>query len=298
MSEMGKRIIILLTRQLSPVVRFALIILAATGVTLIVNLSLWWALSGLSTLWSALIIGPVFLASTVAMGALSAYFAWKELEPRGNEVERLETNVQCFEAELEERQRAARAHAAIARLMEAGVRHLADGNYSSRITVELPEPYRAFPSYFNSVAARLEGAANQREGNARICNQIDETANKISEAAQHLQRRAEKLAERVTSDLNTIEKGAEKHPIEAIQLAQYTMGGVRIATDRNIEAAIQLAELGRIVAEHTSQLRAEPELASSEEPGDVLPSTLTEDGAMAFPSTIGTSALKMLPVSN
>lgn len=247
---------ILLTRQLSPAVRFAIIITAATCCVLTINLLLWWGLSGLSTLLSALLLGPVFLASLIAVGTLAGYLAFKELEPRGLEIERLETNLRCYEAELEERQRAARAHAAIARLMEAGVRHLADGTYSSRITVELPQPYRSFPSYFNTVASRLEGMTNRREESIHVSEMIDAKAHEIIEAADTLKRRAEKLAERVVTDLEAIEKGAEKHTAEALKLAQYTMGGVKIATNRNIEAATQLAEMGRLVAEQAGQLRA------------------------------------------
>jgi methyl-accepting chemotaxis protein len=291
---MGKRILILLTRQLSPALRTALVAMAAALGVLTLNLLAWSLTANWSTLWSLLLAVPLFLASVIAVGAVTAIVALKGEAREGVELERLETNVQCFESELEERQRAARAHAAIARLMGTAVRHLSAGEYSSRITLALPEPYAAFKDQFNAIAAQLEAQQIALEAKQGVSDEIGERAREIGEAAAQLKRRAEKLAERLDTDLEAIEAGAAHHPLEAIKLAQFTMGGVKIATARNIEAAAHLAELGRIVSEHAQDLTL-PVLAAPETiEGDADVNDMDEAFDAAYPASDGTSALKML----
>lgn len=146
------------------------------------------------------------------------------------------------------RERASRAHAAVAKLMGAGVGRLAQGDFSARIDIDLPAPYDAFGRDFNATMERLganaAGLADLRAG-------AEEKAAAIAEAASRLGKRAEKLIARVEADLRIIEVLARRDAEEALGIARHTMEGVGVAAWRNLDAAREFAELA-------DRLRAAP----------------------------------------
>lgn len=147
-------------------------------------------------------------------------------------------------AALAARHKAARAHAAVARLMGAGVGRLAWGDCAARIAVDLPEPYEAFGRDFNAAAQRLEASLGDL---AALRARLGGHAAGLDEAAARLGRRAGKLAARIETDLRIIEALAGRDPAEALRIARHTMEGVGVAARRNAEAADGFAELGRLL---------------------------------------------------
>lgn len=278
-------------RHLSAPAAVSVVAGAATFCTLIVAFLFWVAFAGWRTLPSFFFIIPLLFLCVASIGFASWAAARQFVGQDEDELERLQTNVQCFETELDERQRAARAHAAVARLMSAAVRQLADGDSSARVTLDLPEPYRRFRDDFNALAERLEAKKKAAEAQAIQAVRIDGKAREIGEAAEHLMRRAGNLAERIDTDLAAIEAGAGRHTAQALQLAQYTMGGVRIATNRNIEAAARFAELGRLVAEHARNvLMATRSDFVASQPQEPSPQVAT----VPMPASVGSAALKLV----
>lgn len=140
------------------------------------------------------------------------------------------------------REKAARAHAAVARLMGAGVGRLALGDFSARIGLDLPEPYDAFGRDFNAAMEKLGADAAETAG---LRAGMEERAAAIADAAARLGRRAEKLAARVEADLRVIEVLARRDAEEALGIARHTMEGVGVAARRNLEAAQEFAALAQ-----------------------------------------------------
>lgn len=155
------------------------------------------------------------------------------------------------------REKAARAHAAVAKLMGAGVGRLAQGDFTARIGVDLPAPYDAFGRDFNAAMEKLgadaAGLADLRAG-------AEEKAAAIAEAASRLGKRAEKLIARVEADLRIIEVLARRDAEEALAIVRHTMEGVGVAARRNLEAAREFAELA-------DRLRAAPARPAAQDGG-------------------------------
>ena len=144
-----------------------------------------------------------------------------------------------------------RAHAAVARLMGAGIGRLAQGDYGARIDVELPAPYDTFACDFNAAMDRL--AATLADMPALRAD-IERQADALGEAAQRLGRRAEKLAGRIEADLRIIDVHSRRDAEEALKIALHTMEGVGVATRRNMEAAERFADMARSLRDETGRL--------------------------------------------
>ncbi|MCO5146415.1 MAG: hypothetical protein M9895_09600 [Aquamicrobium sp.] len=170
-------------------------------------------------------------------------------------------------AGLAARNKTARAHAAVAKLMGAGIGRLAEGDFSARISVDLPAPYDAFGRDFNAAMERLEAEASAlttlREATAA-------QAGALEEAAARLGKRAEKLGARVETDLRIIDVLGKRDSAEALAIARHTMEGVGVAARRNAEAAGEFARLaealrapdGRADGEEDAAARADKEMAA------------------------------------
>src|SRR5690606_14920709 len=129
---------------------------------------------------------------------------------------------------LGERQRANKIHASVARVMGMAIGRLAEGDFSARISVELPPPYQLFGNDFNEAMERL--LAPSGEAAQRLRGRSEE----IAKAAENLRRRAAKLAERIDTDLAAIDRDALS-PEDALRTACHTLGGAGVAARRNIE---------------------------------------------------------------
>lgn len=162
---------------------------------------------------------------------------------------------------LATRHKAARAHAAVARLMGAGVGRLAQGDCATRIAIDLPEPYAAFGRDFNAAAERLQAALADA---AALRGRLGGHAAGLDEAAARLGRRAGKLAARIETDLRTIEALAERDPAEALRIARHTMEGAGVAARRNAEAADGFAGLGRLLRQEADAPAAPAEDARAD----------------------------------
>ena len=147
------------------------------------------------------------------------------------ETRALSDALESCRAHLAARERTMRAHAAMAKLMGAGVGRLARGDLSARITVELPAPYDGFARDFDAIVERLAAGA--------------ETAGALDEAAARLEARARRLEARLEADRRVIAALAGRDPAEALAVARHMMEGVGVATSRNIEAAQEFALLAR-----------------------------------------------------
>ncbi len=141
---------------------------------------------------------------------------------------------------LAAREKTARVHAAVARLMGAGIGRLARGDLTARIDVDLPSPYDAFGRDFNAATETLGAAARERES---LRAGMQDQATALAEAAIRLGKRAEKLAARVEADLRIIEVLSRRDAEEALDIARHTMEGVGVAARRNIEAAREFSRL-------------------------------------------------------
>lgn len=143
-------------------------------------------------------------------------------------------------AGLAAREKTARAHAAVAKLMGAGIGRLARGDLSARLSIDLPAPYDAFGRDFNAAMERLEAEAS---GLAAVREAAAAQAGALEEAAARLGRRAEKLGLRIEADLRIIDVLAKRDAAEALAIARHTMEGVGVAARRNAEAAGELARM-------------------------------------------------------
>jgi methyl-accepting chemotaxis protein len=172
----------------------------------------------------------------------AAPFADSETAGLGAAIERCRSG-------LEGRQRAGKVHAAVARLMGAAIGSLADGDLSRRVTLDLPEPYRAFRDDFNATMDRLEAAfATLTTSSTRLAAHQQE----IDAAAVQLRRRAEKLAERIDVELLAIETCDDRE--EMLQRVRHILGGIAVAAKRNMEAAERFSTLGRLVEREAAAL--------------------------------------------
>lgn len=164
-----------------------------------------------------------------------------DLGPAGETAELARALARC-RTELATRHATTRAHAAVARLMGAGIGRLAQADYAARIDAALPAPYDAFAGDFNAAMERL--AATAAESDALRAG-IGERADALDEAARRLGRRAEKLASRIEADLRIIAALSRRDAQDALEIARHTMEGVGVAARRNVEAAEAFAELAR-----------------------------------------------------
>lgn len=187
-------------------------------------------------------------------------------------------------AALAAQQRATRVHAAVARLAGAAVGRLAEGDFSARITVELPQPYGQLRHDFNAAMETLESMHPMPGG---AVERLQAHAREIGEAAAHLSRRAARLAARIDADLSAVEAGDEDAQA-ALDRVLHMMGGVRVATQRNAEAAERFADLGLLVAQEAECLAGGFPPRQPEEPAEAprLP-------AATVPASIGSTALKL-----
>lgn len=143
---------------------------------------------------------------------------------------------------LAARDKAARAHAAVAKLMGAGVGRLAGGDLSARIGVDLPPPYDAFGRDFNAAMERLGAGAAEMAG---LRAGVEQQAAALAEAAARLGQRAEKLAARVEADLRILDVLGGRDPEEAVGIARHTLEGAGVAARRNVEAAREFAGMAQ-----------------------------------------------------
>lgn len=170
-------------------------------------------------------------------------------------------------ASLAAREKTARAHAAVAKLMGAGIGRLAQGDFSARIFVDLPAPYDAFGRDFNAAMERLEAEA---AAFAALREATAEQAGALEEAAARLGKRAEKLGLRIETDLRIIDVLGKRDAAEALGIARHTMEGVGVAARRNAEAAAEFARLaealrapaGRADGEEDAAARTDKEMAA------------------------------------
>lgn len=209
------------------------------------------------------------LAPSVAMAERLAAldFSQDDVAIEQGETRALVAALTRARAGLAARDKTARAHAAVAKLMGAGIGRLAQGDFSARISVDLPAPYDAFGRDFNAAMERLETEASAltalREATAQH-------AGALEEAAARLGRRAEKLGARVETDLRIIDVLGKRDAAEALAIARHTMEGVGVAARRNAEAAGEFARLaealrapdGRADGKDDAATRAEKEMAA------------------------------------
>ncbi|MCO5148354.1 MAG: hypothetical protein M9895_19570, partial [Aquamicrobium sp.] len=92
------------------------------------------------------------LAPAVAMAERLAAldFSQDDVDIEQGETQALVAALARARAGLAARDKTARAHAAVAKLMGAGIGRLAEGDFSARICVDLPAPYDAFGRDFNA----------------------------------------------------------------------------------------------------------------------------------------------------
>lgn len=202
------------------------------------------------------------------------------------ETARLAEALESCRAALAERNGAGKVHAAVARLMGAAIGGLAEGDLSKRITVELPQPYRAFRDDFNAAMEALQARSDEL---GDLGGRLREREREIGEAAAQLLRRAEKLAERIEAEQHAIE--ASEDPEEILRRARHMMGGVAVAAQRNIEAAGRFSELGLLVAreaQRLAELAQGPEAEGKE--AAARPAESPRMPAADFPARIVTAA--------
>lgn len=156
----------------------------------------------------------------------------------------------CREA-LAARQATARAHAAVAKLMGAGIGRLAHGDYTARIETALPAPYDTFLRDFNATAAALAAMTGEAKG---MRGHLDGHAAALAEAAGRLGTRAERLLMRIETDLRIVDALAARDPAEALSIARHTMEGVGVASRRNMEAAEGFSALGQTLLREAAGL--------------------------------------------
>lgn len=243
----------------------ALIATAASTAASCAAILYWSTAADPATLPALSMVVPPLMLAPVVVG-LAVWLAARRAFARGpsREEMRLRKELETCRAEHEEKQRTAKAHAAVARFMGAAVARLAQGDQVTRISFELPEPYRAFSGDFNTVMGALETA---RVELADVTARLEARARAIGEAAEQLAGRAAKLSERMDADLSAIDVTGERRASEALKIARYSMGAVRMASQRNAEAAGRFAELGRLVAAEARKLVA-PAVADAAGPPD------------------------------
>lgn len=144
-----------------------------------------------------------------------------------------------------------RTHAAIARLMGAGIGRLAQGDNEVRITIDLPSPYEGFGSGFNSIAQALQTACKDNE---EMQSLLDAHIIALEANAVRLGERAHKLHERIVAELRLIDRLAEHDLAAALEIARHMLQGAGIAAGRNIDAADDLAKLALSLRDHGKEI--------------------------------------------
>ena len=224
-----------------------------------------------------------------AVARLGANDVATPVVPNAIETAPLAAALEQCRAAVADRQRTARAHGAVARLLGAAISRLAEGDLKTRITVDLPEPYKAFRDDFNRAMEELETAL-ARSGD--MAPRLDAQAGEIAEAADQLSRRAVKLEERIAADIVQIEANAARDPQEALRIATHTLGGVRVASRRNQDAATHFANLAaKLAAEATRVARGID--ATAEHPAGTEQRAQPQMPAASVPHSIGATVLKL-----
>lgn len=290
--------------RLPPAAAAAIFAAAASAATTCAGAALWSLLPQEGAA-PALLVAPLVLMPLAAAAATWLYASraiGASLEPAVESLERLAAHdfatptALAFSAEtaalalslercrvaLAERQRAAKAHAAVARLMAAAIGRLAEGDLSARIDVELPQPYRSFGDDFNAAMEALQSPSGQTGALLR------ERARDIADAAGQLGRRAARLMERVEDDLIAIE--AEDGVEDALRIARHTLVGAGVAARRNIEAAEGFAALGRLMEADADRLDGH---APQEKAGRERSEAPPHMPAATFPDIMRAPALKL-----
>lgn len=144
----------------------------------------------------------------------------------------------------------ARGHAAVARLMGAGVGQLAQGDGEARVAIDLPPPYAAFGDDFNAVAQALQTARTETGALRARC---DAQASALDAAASRLGERARRLHERLETELRIIEALEDHVPAEALRIARNMLQGAGVAARRNIEAAEGFAAIGLALRQNVQE---------------------------------------------
>lgn len=285
----------------SPAATIAAAAAAASAIAAFASFVLWSLLPGVLlpaalVLLAPALVGLVALAAArrairaaldpaaVSLDRLAAQdFSVDTALPCGPETAALAQALERCRAALSLRRRSAKLHEAVARLADAAMGRLAEGDLSVRIGVELPPPYDRLRDAFNNTATRLESSGARHDAPA---GRLRRHAQEIGTAAAQLARRAGKLAERIEAEIDAHgrpEEGAEM----ALQRLLHMMEGVRVATQRNAQAAERFADLGRLVARE-AQLLARPEDDLAPTPDDEM-QTLPE---AALPASTGAAALQ------
>lgn len=283
-------------RPLSPATRIAIAAGGSAAAAACCVVLLWSVSAGTGASFALvalpLIAMPVIVAATTWTAAHRAIAA--SLEPAIENLERMAGHdlsppaapfagcetaglgaaLERCRAALEGRQRAGKVHAAVARFMGAAVSSLANGDLSRRVTLELPEPYRAFRDDFNASMERLETVSGTVTGSGiRLAAHQQE----IDAAAAQLKRRAQKLAERIDAELEAIGNCDDREDL--LEKVRHIMGGVAVAARRNIAAAERFSQLGLLVQHEATALAdvggvtpvSDPATAEGDEPAPRLP---------------------------
>lgn len=255
---------------LSPAARTAVAAALASAATACCVIVLWSVLpttpSSPALVFLPLMLMPLVIAGVVwatarraieesldpvieALSRLAAHDFVPSRQPGAtSETARLMLAVEDCRAALEERHRATKVHSAVARLMGAGISSLSKGDFSARISLELPEPYRAFRDEFNTAMEDLQTRFDGLDGAGE---RLQRHRQEIDEAAGQLMRRACKLAERVDAELLAM----EAHSVdEALRMAKHLIGGVAVAAQRNVEASRTFATLAERIGNEAGRL--------------------------------------------
>lgn len=261
--------------RLSPAAATAVAAGAAATTVTCCALALWWL--GPAFAAPLLVVSPVLVALAAWFGVRRAVQA--ALKPAAEALDRLaaqdfstgpalaaDAGVADLAQALERcrtslcaRHETARAHAAVARLMGAGIGRLARGDAAVRVSVDLPEPYAGFGRDFNAAAERLGTAVDDIDA---LRARLGDNAAALDEAAARLGKRADTLATRIETDLRIIDALAKHDPAEALRIARHTMQGVGVAARRNVEAAEEFSGLGRSIRDEA----AAPAAPAAEDP--------------------------------
>jgi methyl-accepting chemotaxis protein len=167
--------------------------------------------------------------------------------------------VEAARQSITARQSSMRIQAALASLMGAGIRRLAEGDYSTRIKVDLPQDHRPLAQDFNAVAATLQETQDRHAAQAEL---IAAQAGEIAVASSQLDARAAALATRIESDVSLIDRTLDRHDrddlsakdlLSALRAARHTMSGVLVAARRNQDAAKIFAGIGANLGEAVAQ---------------------------------------------
>lgn len=198
-------------------------------------------------------IGAALGPATDSLDRLAAQdFSAAPSPPCGRETAALVQALARCHTALAARRQTAKLHAAVAKLAGAAMDRLAKGDLSVRIGVDLPPPYEPLRDAFNEIAARLENLGAVHDSPA---GRLLQHAQEIGDAAAQLSRRAGKLSERIEAEIDSLNMpGADTEA--TLQRLLHMMEGVRVATQRNAQAADRFAGLGLLVAQEAGHISA------------------------------------------